>query len=156
VTVDDILRLYIDGVEITDLPNSEFHDIPDVVNLPCTTRLIGIHGSNGPDGAVAGIVASTDDNYVLTNSSWKCSNVSYPGWAEVDFDDSAWESALEFGNNGGNGWVHIPAISSDAEWIWLRQYYSDWELMDSNVYCRKRLGKKNCIVHTSLAFSLSM
>lgn len=136
MTVDDFLWLYIDGVEITDLPNSIHHDTPDVIDLPCTTRLIGIHGRN--DFSVSGIVASTDDNYVLTNSSWKCSNVNYPGWAEIDFDDSAWVSAMEYGNNGGNDWVYIPTISSDAEWIWLRQD----EPMDIDVYCRKKLGKE--------------
>ena len=140
VTVDDQLRLYIDGFEITGLPNVNIWNQPDVVDLPCTTRLIAIRGGNL--GGAAGILASTDDDYVLTNSSWKCSNISHPGWEEIDFDDSAWLSAIEYGRNGEGVWGVIPGISSNAEWIWLRQFTSAQEPMDNDVYCRKNLGKQ--------------
>lgn len=148
VTVDDELRLYIDGIEITGLQNAEDYGKPDLVDLPCTTKLIAVHGSNGPAGDVAGILASTDDNYILTNSSWKCSNVSQIGWVEIDFDDSTWIPALEYGHNeDDDDWVLVPGISSGAFWIWLRQYTSDNDPMDRDVFCRKRLGKTKNLQH---------
>ena len=139
ITVDDILKLYYDGVEITDLPNSELTHEVDVVELPCTTRLIAVHGRQGPAKQFAGIIASTDDEFVLTNTSWKCLNVSQPGWEEIDFDDSDWLLAIEYDNKKQS------EISSNASWIWLRQWNSltnsTYEEMDLEVYCRKRLGE---------------
>ena len=146
VTVDFYLRLYFDGIEVTDLPNSDVWKQPDVVELPCNTTLITIHGRNDLI-YYAAIVASTDDEYILTNSSWKCSNVSQNGWEEIDFDDSAWMNAIEYAYNGEDPWGFAPGISTNASWMWLRQYNglpnSTYEEMDQEVYCRKRLGKFN-------------
>lgn len=139
VCVDDFLRLYIDGIEITDLPNADIFNLPDVVDLPCTTRLIAIHGRNGDSVTDALIVASTGDDYVLTNSTWKCSNVSQFGWEEVDFDDAAWVPAIEYGHNGNSNFPYLPGVSTNAAFIWLRTNTAPE--MDVDVYCRKRLCK---------------
>lgn len=138
-TVDNSLRLYIDGVEITGLPNGGNYGFADVVDLPCYTRLIAIHGNNV--GSVGGILASTDDDYVLTNSSWRCSNVNHPGWEQIDFDDSAWVTPTEYGRNGEGVWGVISGISSNAVWIWFTQP-TDPGPIDDNLYCRKLLGIK--------------
>ena len=34
-------------------------------------------------------------NGLVTNASWKCDSVKYPGWSFPGFDDSTWPAAVE-------------------------------------------------------------
>ncbi len=39
-------------------------------------------------------------------------------WHQVNYDDRAWTSAYEIGNNGMAPWGLRPNIAPDAKWIW--------------------------------------
>ena len=68
------------------------------------------------------------------------------GWSDIDFDDSAWPSATEYGRNdlGTTHWAqhlavpsdssggHVkPGISDDAQWIW-----TDDHEQHNDLFCR--------------------
>ena len=98
ITADDILiHLFIDGREITDLKNADNWQYLDTLDLPCTARIIAIEANDS--AGVGAILASTDDGYIKTNSSWKCTNTTIEGWQEVDFNDSTWKEAVIVSNH---------------------------------------------------------
>lgn len=135
IDTDDSYRLYLDGSKINGLIyndkfNGSFVDQypADSVSLPYTTKVIAVEGSNAK--SYGGILASTDDGYILTNSSWKCTDNRVIGWQKVGFDDSLWPPA--------NQTITRPftqGIRSDAFWIWTTKYYYG----DSDVFCRLNL-----------------
>ena len=87
ITVDDDYNLYFDGVEQTDVPNHDDWHNTDSLDLSRYTTMIAVKANNTL--SAAGILASTPDGFLLTNSSWKCSNTLYAQWNDVVFDDSA-------------------------------------------------------------------
>ena len=101
--MDNSLTLYIDGVLQTSLPHCSNWQIADSVPLPDRARSIAVHGYDL--GVVAGILASSDDDSLLSNSNWKCTNVFYDNWMDADFDDSSWPSATPICANGEGVWV---------------------------------------------------
>ena len=55
------------------------------------------------DASVAvGLLATLNDDEVVTDSSWRCSAVFSEHWTSVDFDDAAWQPATEI-----QGLVHM-------------------------------------------------
>ena len=139
ITVDNEYSLYFDGKEQTNLQNNNKWEKTDSLNLPGNTRVIAVMASNWlDDGNVgpAGILASTKDGFILTNSTWKCSNTSNDSWTNVGFDDSSWQQAVEIGPKGYKTWVHgqISAIDENAKWIWYGT-----EHVKETIYCRRNL-----------------
>lgn len=129
------MELYIEGVKINCLPNSGDWQKADAVTLPCAARVIAVKGVDY--GVIAGILASTDDGSILTDSSWKCTNQHYAGWETVGFDDSDWPAAHQVAIHQTLPWKLVPGIRTNAFWIWTRHYVNgDW-----TVYCRKDLIK---------------
>ena len=97
--------------------------------IPGNTRVISVAGID--KGYQFGILGSFS-NGLVTNASWKCNDIEYPGWNSPDFDDSNWQVAVEVANHGDWPWYIIAGIASTAKWIWtVRQ--------PDNVYCRLRL-----------------
>jgi len=105
------------------------------VVLPCETSVIAVKATDLH--VVGGILASTVDGSILTNSSWKCTNVYYDGWQLVNFDDSSWPSAYAIALHQTLPWTLVPGIKTNAYWIWTPKYQGG----DLVVYCRKDLGK---------------
>lgn len=133
ITADDESFLFLDGEEIS-LTHSKAWDVPDTVLLLKDTKLIAVKAIN--DYADAGIIASTDDGYVITNSSWKCTNKKSFGWEGLDFDDSDWAPA-----SYSKAYYEKPiaGIRNDAQWIWTERFTG--RSSDKNVYCRLTLKK---------------
>lgn len=143
ITVDNYMILYLDGVQQSGLPNANDWTKADTVLLPWNTRVIAVQGTD--DRRVrAGILASTGDGYILTNSSWKCTSVYYVGWETVTYDDSAWPAAYVSGIHQTYPcpWQIVPDIRLDAYWIWTNKYESS-DGGDVVVYCRLKIGKAN-------------
>ena len=61
-------------------------------------------------------LASTPDDWFLSNSSWKCST-PVGGWSVDPFDDTGWPYAVELGSNDGSFLPPVPGISPNARWI---------------------------------------
>ena len=136
ITVDNSMELYIEGVKINCLPNHNNWQLADAVTLPCAARVIAVKGVDY--GVIAGILASTDDGSLLTDSSWKCTNQHFSGWETVEFDDSQWPAAHQVAIHETLPWKIVPGIRTNAYWIWTRNYVNgDW-----TVYCRKDLIKR--------------
>lgn len=96
--------------------------------------VIAVKGVNNM--ADAGIIASTDDGYVITNSSWRCSKKKRFGWEGLDFDDADWAPA----SYSKSYYVKpITGIRGDAQWIWTDRFSG--KSSDKVVYCRLILRK---------------
>lgn len=140
ITVDNMLELYIDGVPILNLPNRNNWKDPDSVNMNCSTKVIAVKGTDDRIKR-ASILASTDDGYVMTNASWKCTSVYYTGWELVTYDDSNWPAAYITADHQTVSLALLAAIRTDAYWIWTPNYISGPD-EDIVVYCRKNLVNK--------------
>src|SRR6218665_213066 len=103
------------------------------------SRLISFKGLVAIDSPCAGVLASVNDTYLVTNNLWKCSPYGYPDWTDLGYDDSSWPSAVEYGSNGNHmtctEQIHFTDISSTAQWIWTN------DLTAFAVYCRGYLRK---------------
>ena len=97
--------------------------------MPGNTRVISVHGID--KGGAFGILGSFS-NGLVTNASWKCESVKYPGWSYPGFDDSSWPAAIEVANHSDMPWEIISGVASTAKWIWTAR-------QPDNVYCRLRL-----------------
>ena len=136
ITVDNSMRLYIDGTEKAGLVNANDWTKADTVDLPWTARTIAVQGTD--HFVVGGILASADDGSILTDSSWKCTNAYHNGWQLADYDDSSWPSAYAIAVHQTSPWRLVPGIKTNAYWIWTPKYQGG----DLVVYCRKDIGIK--------------
>ena len=104
------------------------------VEVPNSIHVLGIKSNCSDVSDVCSnrefIIASTDDSYILTNSSWKCtSQTPAETWTEDGYDDSSWPNARSESVND-----ELADINPNARQIWT------WSILDNLVYCRLRLG----------------
>lgn len=100
-------------------------------------QVIAIEGQTDDD-TKAGIIVSTNDDFIVTDTSWKCTNVKDDGWVDIDFDDSAWPSAVEVANKDLAGSHRDKKFSNRAMFIWTAKRSDAY---DKTVYCRAFFGK---------------
>ena len=135
ITCDNDYKLYFDGVEQTNVPNHANwgrHGHGRSSSKHTSDRCGRINTAPG----FAGILASTTDGVILTNSTWRCSNISSVSWADVDFDDSSWTPAVDIGQNGVGPWGPVSSINGNAMWIWNNRQFTDL-----TIHCRLDLGE---------------
>ena len=56
-----------------------------------------------------------------SNATWKVSLTAPTGWQAVNFDDSGWANATEYGSYGVGPWgtsVSGMPLDTPAKWIW--------------------------------------
>lgn len=95
-------------------------------DVPGDSRVISVKGSDM--GGFFGILGSAN-NGLITNETWKCSSVLYPGWNSPDFDDTHWPFEIVIASHIDQPWGLINGI----KWIWPAD--SD----NATVYCRLNL-----------------
>ena len=122
------------------LPNYANWGISDTILLPGSIQVIAVSLQNNPQDA--GFLASTADEWLITNDTWKCITrglITDNNWMNTDYDDSFWPNAfLQSTNYGGSRNYDITTISSKAYWIWT--YFTNVPLYyDKYIYCRVRL-----------------
>ena len=61
------------------------------------------------------LIASLGPNTYTQSSTWKCSPTTFPGWKNIGYDDSAWDSPLELG--GFDPLLH-GSMDTRAKLIW--------------------------------------
>ena len=93
------------------------------------------------NGGEKGIIASTLDDHVITDETWKCNGLPEDGWNTCEFDDDHWQNAVELAEKGATPfggyqslddlWNKYP-ISANAHWIWTND-------SSDAVYCRKKI-----------------
>lgn len=135
ISGDDSYRIFYNGAELTGIPIDNVWNTPNVIDLPCIVKVIAVQGINYGDKG--GIIASTNDGYVLSNSSWKCRNVSVVGWQNVSFDDRLWPPAYQI--QPYFDCEPLSAIRKEAYWIWTSQYDAGAPNPDNNIFCRLTL-----------------
>ncbi|ESO04905.1 hypothetical protein HELRODRAFT_171907 [Helobdella robusta] len=95
--VDDELReFYINGKNISIASNfSHVKDwtVPDIYHLK------------------GGVTVRSQDNYILTNSTWKCSMNYTDGWYKIIYNDSFWPASKEYLNSSYQNSIGI------SKWI---------------------------------------
>ncbi|ESO04904.1 hypothetical protein HELRODRAFT_171906 [Helobdella robusta] len=134
MSVDDELKeLYVNGLNIpvvpATFPNALLWNVPDTYKLTCRVLyVLAMKGWN--NGYYGGFVASTADDYILTNSTWKCSMTYYEGWYEINYNDSLW-SAAYYGSAQGDSDINSQ-LSAKAKWI-----IDSTDCLDCIFYCRK-------------------
>lgn len=112
---DDIHIVYGDGVQEG---HSESWKDTRVSTLRTMIKTLAIECKN--KGGPHGLLASTPDGRILTNTTWKCSTQYQEGWNKYGFDDSQWNDAVIIDNNvspATHGWKARPDIRNDAKWI---------------------------------------
>ena len=126
-TCDSKMEMFADGQSLgTD---SNWVN-PTTYHVPGNTRVLSVAGEDY-GGGYLGILGSTSNGQV-TNETWKCSSVLYPGWTSSAFDDQNWPLAKVIANHGDSPWNTINGIAMTAKWI--------WENTNSNTaYCRLTL-----------------
>lgn len=86
---------------------------------------------------VAGLLASTSDGRLLTNSLWKCTTQpTATNWMSPTYNDSMWPAAVVAAPHSSSD-IHrvIAGISTNASWIWtVNNGYGRG--IDTSVYCR--------------------
>jgi len=139
ITADNtIVQLFFNGNVV---PNSQLTyrttlRLVDTVPLPDTTSVIAVTAWNNVGGS--GVYGSDTNNYILTNSAWKCTTnlQTSNSWTTVTYDDSSWPKAVSY--NRSYNVIGVPAtlykVNLLAEWIWT-------ELVGNNqtIFCRLRL-----------------
>ncbi len=118
VQSDETITVYADGVRVVDGDNTK-------KIIPRATRVLAIRGLNSVKTG-AYIAASFSTGFKTAIDRWKCTNQEYPGWRNVDYDDTDWSPAVEYG----------PARNVDAQKIWTAD-----TVTGQYVYCRGYFGK---------------
>jgi len=128
VRVFDSFELYADGVLVAN-STPGCHGDDEVVNIPTTTNLIGVHGMALSADPGNGILA-TVGNKAVSNASWYCHKGFDVSWTKFGYNFLTWPHAF----------THAQEDSSDADLIQqspLAQYI--WTpatlTVDQEVYC---------------------
>jgi len=119
---DDLTELFLDGVQFTDPAFGNWRNTANM-SIPSNTNVIAISCENL--WAKYGIKATTSSG-IVTDATWRCSNVKEDNWMGTDFDDSTWEFAKT-----DNLDVDRDENTFDGQWIWS-------QTGTDRAYCRKR------------------
>src|SRR6218665_1263233 len=140
-----VQELYVDGLRI-NLTFGNNWTVADEIELSNVNRLISVYAVD-LTSTCAGILASVTDDYLVTDSKWKCTTITTPQWYSLGFDDTDWVEAYVIGPNGNVSWPEpckvlkeIPAISQNAYWIWTSTILNA-PYYDPVIYCRAYLRK---------------
>ncbi|ESN94078.1 hypothetical protein HELRODRAFT_180246 [Helobdella robusta] len=128
-----LIEFYINGNNISVplyFPNAIYWDKPDTYKLPDQLYVVAVFSRN-TDG-IGGMKAETADDYIFTNSTWKCTNNFYNGWYDVGYNDSSWPAAVIGRLQSANTFSLIP--NGVANWI-----FGPIDCQDCLIdfYCRK-------------------
>ena len=91
-----LLSLYFDGVTVpaTYLPHAADYTVVDIVQLPAEVSVIAAAATaaqaTGGGTDQQWLIAAALLGRVITNSSWRCSEVEYSHWMMPTYDSSWW------------------------------------------------------------------
>ncbi|ESO04900.1 hypothetical protein HELRODRAFT_171902 [Helobdella robusta] len=134
ITVNnELLEFYLNGKNIpvaSNFPNAKMWNIADTYNMTGNVHVIALKTYN--QGKRGGFIASTADNYILTNETWKCTMNYYDGWNKMNYNDSFWPATRVAPWPTASN--YYPPLSSAAKWI-----VDSTDCSNCNIYCRKSL-----------------
>ncbi|ESO12789.1 hypothetical protein HELRODRAFT_159374 [Helobdella robusta] len=145
VTVDDaIAEFYVNGNNISvalSFPYASDWKVADSYNVSKYLHVIAVKSHN-IDGA-GGLVFGSSDNYIQSNTTWKCTPTLYDGWYKINYNDTFWPAAAI----GTMETVYrlSPTNLATGHWIVNQNNCGDCAV---DFYCRKNLTElvavKNC------------
>ncbi len=114
ISVDDVFEFFIDG-ELVGV-GTEWNKAYLTNFQADASSTIAIRACNtgGPQHALGQFIINGE--LVVTDASWKVSNVEVPGWQSPNFDDSAWANATDYGGIPSS--VTGMPVDSAARSIW--------------------------------------
>ena len=127
--------MYVDG-KPQYAANLNIFDVQSTIVIPNSFKAIAIECSN--NGSDEGLLASAKnflgELVLLSDTTWKCSEVFEQGWEQENFDSSSenWKSAIDL---GPKSLAVIGQISSYATWI------GTGKSLDT-IYCRAEMPWK--------------
>lgn len=127
--------IYIDGEININLPDAEGGTIGEIF-IDSVIQIIAVKGSTNL-GSVAGIIASSTDDSIVTDSTWKCTNVEEEGWMDIDYNDAAWPTAVPVEETDLKMYGRDKKFGSRAKHIWTAKKTDSY---DQTVYCRAFFG----------------
>ena len=133
---DDAYTLYINEKEVgqgDDYTKVQAHTFTASCDTPT------VYAIDGTDtGGIASLMLDVNHcgEAILSSTAWKCNqfddgNPLPKDWKSVGFDDSAWPSAGDAGDNGVQPWGRRLDISDEAHWMWTQDPNGH-----DHVYCR--------------------
>ena len=139
-TCDDRMAAYVDGV-YQFAANLDIYNVQSTVIIPHKFKVIAIQCVN--IGGGEGLLASVEDYFgklvLLSDTTWKCSQVFEEGWEQANFNASSgnWKNAI---NVGPKPWSLKGQFFSYASWIWTEERVN-------TVYCRAEMPWKRGFYH---------
>ena len=95
---DDYLTVYVDGVK-------RYADrtwtVVGKLSVPATTRVVAVSCYNlgGPNGIIGEMRDGDGNQVMVTDASWRCSNVAESGWEKPNFVERCnWRAPLDLGS----------------------------------------------------------
>ncbi|ESO12544.1 hypothetical protein HELRODRAFT_159102 [Helobdella robusta] len=132
ISVDNaLIGFYVNGKNISvalNFPHANDVTTADTYNLSATQlHVLAVLARN--DGGPNGLIIGSSDDYVQSNSSWKCTPNAYKDWYKINYNDSSWPAAS----------VVLPPIiaaivTGMAKWI---SGLSNCSVCAADFYCRK-------------------
>ena len=117
---DRLLSLFVDGVAVpmSSLPNADNPSLVDTLPLPANLTVIAVAAA-AEAGEPAWLIAADLLGRVMTNSSWRCSEVEYSHWMMPTYDSSWWLPAA-IKNVSATRQQLAPISSTAAVGIWTQ------------------------------------
>ena len=132
-TCDNRMSVYVDG-EYQYASNLNKYNILSTIVIPSGNfKVIAIKCVDIGQGE--GLLASAEDYLgelvLLSDATWKCSEVLEEGWEQVNFIASSenWKNAVDIGEKS---WSVKGQVSPYADWIWT-------ENRVDTIYCRAEM-----------------
>lgn len=121
ISVDHSYVLYVNDKEVSKGNDWQIVDQIDLTQfLKPGTNLIAISGENeGPEANPAGVLFAMKVQYengkefqLYSNEDWSCLDMKpTDGWTSLDFDDSSWLKAFDYGRGNFKDWGNLIAFS---------------------------------------------
>ncbi|ESO04902.1 hypothetical protein HELRODRAFT_171904 [Helobdella robusta] len=121
--VDELKEFYFNGNNISaelNFANANNFKLCDRCDLNGNIYVVAVN-----------LLVSSDDDFLLTNETWKCTKSYYDGWYKISYDDSFWSDAITVlhpENTDRTG-----CLSPKAKWI-----IESSNCSECLFYCRKR------------------
>eukprot|EP01006_Ploeotia_vitrea_P036981 TRINITY_DN66079_c7_g6_i1.p1 TRINITY_DN66079_c7_g6~~TRINITY_DN66079_c7_g6_i1.p1 ORF type:complete len:1628 (+),score=368.58 TRINITY_DN66079_c7_g6_i1:23-4906(+) len=136
INVDNTFTAYYNGQQILSDGGNKAWKSPHTKTFNVDFNKEIVFAIKGVDaGGPGGMIASFTKSLFLTTKpySWKCNTKLYTGWNDVNFDDSCWPRAHNYGLNrrSPRPWGKITAQQPSAYWIWTNDHRNH-----NTAYCR--------------------
>ncbi|WP_205474030.1 family 78 glycoside hydrolase catalytic domain [Nocardioides sp. SYSU D00038] len=145
LTADDSFVLHVNGTVVGRSPQVAESwrtavDVDVTAELRPGRNVIAVRATNtqpGPSGLVGKLRLELADGTqpdLVTDASWKAHDTEVAGWEQVDFDDSAWPTALVAAGFGSGPWGGSVGTAAPPEPMLRKDFETDRELASARVY----------------------